>query len=729
MDLALASPSMGKLSVGRWEAMGLELVSVGAISGVNSAIFSDTASSSLDLVRGAIGGAFIIGVAFLAGFAVFRRNSAAVCALLMVLAAAALEFSWLGLFKVPSPKVMVLLQGVFGASILIYLSATIRAVKNNAILGGLMFAGALTMIGVGVINFLGRVEANVLMLNGLFAVGGFAVLLTLVQSARGDHGARLLLPGALITMAAPFTGHLFGADAVSMTPHALFTFGILTASLVALTESAPSLSRDIGFTDMQPAMMHAQDAQSPEEKMLVSENQLAQVLDYSGVAVWDWSENEAHQTESFAQLFEADDVVRVTPRRLRDFIHPSDRARFEHDVFGRHQGDGAFDISLKLRNDNRVRLRGARAVDPAGELERLVVFAEKAADDMPKLWDTTPAIAGAAGAAVATLKEATAKEPRREKPSKISRALEAGHLRPAFQAIVSLEDSSVRGYEALLRFSDEASDFKGMSTEEIVAAADAEGKGADLASMMLKASAEFLSGKIKTRGRKDLFAAFNVSVAQLQSAGFADAVAREIKAHGLAKKSLVVELTESEAVTDEKAAGEIFAKLKEAGAALAFDDFGAGFSSLSNLHKFSFDYLKVDKSFIEKLDHDEDAAKIVGALVSLGGDLGLEVIAEGVSTKALAQAALKSGCKLGQGFALGQPETVAAGKELKGHAKEAAANADETPADDEPKQKPSKLFAKASDKAETSEPEAKPEEPANDEKKPSKRRFWSNELR
>ena len=709
--------------------MGLELVSVGAVSGVNSIILSEGAASSLDLVRGAIGGAFVIGVAFLAGFAVFRRNSAAVCALLMVLAAAALEFSWLGLFKAPSPKIMVLLQGVFAASVLIYLSATVRAAKNNALLGGLMFAGALTMVGVGVINFLGRVDAGGLMLNGLFAVGGFAVLLTLVQSVRGDHGARLLLPGALITMAAPFTGQLFGAEAVTMTPHALFTFGILTASLVALTENAPTMTRDVGFADMQPAMMHAQNPQTPEEKMLVSENQLAQVLDYSGVAVWDWSESEAHQTESFAQLFESDDVVRVTPRRLRDFIHPSDRARFEHDVFGRHQGDGSFDLTLKLRNDDRVRLRGARAVDPSGELERLVVFAEQAADDMPKLWDTTPALAGAAGAAVATLKEATAKNPTSAKPAKIASALEAGHLLPAFQAIVSLEDSSVRGYEALLRFADGAADLKGMSTEEIVAAADAEGKGGDLTSMMLQASAEFLAKKIKEGDRKDLFAAFNVSVAQLHSDGFADAVAKEIKKHSLPKKSLVVELTESEAVTDEKAAGEIFSKLKEAGAALAFDDFGAGFSSLSNLHKFSFDYLKVDKSFIEKLDDDKDAVKIVSALASLGGELGLEVIAEGVSSKSLAQAALKSGCKLGQGFALGQPETAADKAENTADDKQAFVASDKKALNDEAKPKKSTLFLKSEDKAEAQKQSATSDNVDKEEKKPAKRRFWSNELR
>ncbi len=691
----------------------------GAVSGVNAAFAGETAAQSGDLVRGAIGGAFIIALAFLAGFAVFRRSAAAVCALLMVVVAAALEFNWLGLLSIGNEKIVVFLHGLFGASVLIYLSSTVRAARRSPLLGGLMFAGALTMAGLGAINFLGRVDADALMIRALIGVAGFAGLLALLQSLRGDHGARLLLPGIALAAAAPFTGDLAG-PVVSMTPHALFTFGVLAASLVTLTEGG---RRDAGqgvlaAAAYQAAPSYAGRDDSPsgpneEQKMLVSENQLAQVLDYAGVAVWDWSDTNSHQTGSFAALFDADEVVRVTPRRLRDFIHPSERARFEHVVFGRHEGDGAFDVTVKLRNENFVRLRGARAVDDRGELERLVVFAEPAPDASPKLWDAaspaarTDAVGAAAYAPVDTDRSvgqsasqvsddpATASlsrgggEKRSARSAKtepggraapsgaaqtsadapsgqdragkghVAKALDEGRLEAAFQPIVSLSDQSVRGYEALLRARADAPELKDLSTEEIVSAAEGEGAGDALAAMMLKASTRFLAERLKARKRKDLFVAFNVSYAQMRADGFVDAVRSEIDAHALPPKALVIELTEAEAVSDDKAAKEIFSALKTAGAALAFDDFGSGFSSLSNLQKFSFDYLKVDKSFVERLGSDREASKIVSAVAGLGSDLGLTVIAEGLSTKKLAEAALKHGCKLGQGYAFGEPEPAA----------------------------------------------------------------------
>ena len=694
---------------------------VGAASNLNAVLGTEAGIlTSSELVRGAIGGAFVIGVAFLAGFAVFRRSSAGLCALLMVLTAAALEFSWLGLFTLPSPKIMVLLQGAFAASVLIYISATIRAAKYNPLLGGFIFAGALTMIGIGVINFLGRVEAEAIMLRGLLGVGIFAAILTIIQSFRGDQGARLLLPGVFIVFAAPFTGHLFGPEATSLTPHALFTFGVLTASLVALMEGGAGQVMMADMADVQPSMAYAAP-KTPEEKMLVSENQLAQVLDYSGVAVWDWSDAEAHQTESFGELLDTKQVARLAPDQLRDLVHQKDQAKFEADVFGLDKGDGSFDVAIRLHNDDMIRMRGARAIDEYGNLERLVVFAEKATDSGPKLWDAaaasnkgTAAAANAAlfgAAAGAMSKDAGEKASATAGTKIVSKALENDQLKAAFQPIVSLKNNAVIGYEALLRPTPDAKDFDDMSTEDIVAKAETEGRGSALAALMLDASASFLASKLTDRKRKDLFVAFNVSYAQIRSHGFVEMVEKAISTHSLKPKSLVVELTEEDAVTDEKAAGEIFRKLTDAGAALAFDDFGAGFSSLSNLHKFSFDYLKVDKSFIDKMSDDSDASKIVAAVAGLGSELGLKVIAEGLETKALAESAFKNGCQMGQGYLFGQPEIMELGDDKE---KDASAS-----------------IRDSLDKVLKLEPEDRvnSDEKEAGQEKSLKNRFWSNDLR
>ena len=683
--------------------------------GVSSApLAAGVAADPGDLVRGAIGGAFVIGLAFLAGFAVFRRSSPAVCALVMVAAAAANEFSALGFFAPPGESVSVFLKGVFAASVLIFLSATIGAARRNPVLGGLMFAAALSLVGIGVINFFGRVEAAGLMRIGLVGAGAFALALAGFQAVRGDHGARLMLPGILISLAAPIAVMVFGAS--PLAGHALFAFGVLAVSLVALTEGGAPVS-EFAFADASVAF-NAEDSMDDEtKKLLVSENQLAQVLDYSGVAVWDWSPGNAHQTETFAELFGARAHQRVAPSRLIEAVHERDQSRFEEHVFGRDQGDGSFDLTVRSHQDDVIRLRGARAVREDGSLERLVLFAERAGDDAaPKLWDA--AAAGAAGAAGAMAMNAVQNDPAREQKPKrsatadaVAKALEADKLEAAFQPIVSLSDQSVQGYEALLRPAEGAADLEKLSTEEIVQAAEQAGRGGALASMMLAQSAAFLADKIRSRKRKQLFVAMNVSYAQIRESSFLDAVKSAVKTHALPEKSLVLELTESEAVTDEAAASNVFSRLKDAGVALAFDDFGVGFSSLSNLHKYSFDYLKVDKSFVDKLGSDADAEKIVSAVAKLGSDLGLTVIAEGLETKALAESAQKCGCKLGQGFAFGEAERTQKAESL---TKDGAKPS-------EPSEKKAAASAKPDSSTDAASDDASAPKP--------RRRFWSADLR
>ena len=133
--------------------------------------------------------------------------------------------------------------------------------------------------------------------------GAFALALTAWRAARGDHGARMVAPGVAIAVLAPLSAEIFGA--ASFAPHALFAFGVLAASLVVLTDGRGRAASEFAFAETAAA--YAADPAPADEnaKMLVSENQLAQVLDYSGVAVWDWSPSAAHQTEGFAALFGA----------------------------------------------------------------------------------------------------------------------------------------------------------------------------------------------------------------------------------------------------------------------------------------------------------------------------------------------------------------------------------------------------------------------------------------
>ena len=618
------------------------------------------APQGIELGRGAIAGGLIVAIAFLAGYAAIRRSGLAACGLLMVGAAAALEFSWLGFYPGMSAEVMVLLQAVFVAAAIVFLSASIGAARYNPLLGGIMFTAALIIGGMGLINFFDRIDLAQPMRWAVYGIGGFAGILAVTQAFRGDMGARLILPGIALAVAAPLVGPLGIVEAAnaSLVAHGLFSIGIVAASLVALTEGvATHLPRPAmaapetfqGFQDVnEDEPPQRVEYQRSERDEIVLESQIARVLDYSGVAIWDWSPDGVSQTASLPSLLGSQSEGSLTPDALRNLVHKDDAVRFESEVLS--PIDGPFDVTVKFHDNRQMRVRGARAADEeSGVLERLVGFFETAptaalvgqgVDDAVVRKATEAVIVPAVGASTLA--------------AKLSSAIDDGDIVAVFQPIVSLSDHKIAGFEALARWRDQK-DGADEGPETFVKVAENAGKGAALAETMLDQAASFLSEKLKTEKRNDLFVAMNVSWGQISDANFVKLIREAVKKYQLPKNALVLELTEGDAVSDAKLAGDVFESLKAAGVALAFDDFGAGFTCLSNLCNYDFDYLKIDKSFAVNLEDEKDGAKVVEALASLGTELGLKVIVEGIETKAAARKASDIGCTFGQGFALGKP--------------------------------------------------------------------------
>lgn len=637
---------------------------VGVVLNAVDAATLSLADGGLAAGKGAIVGAMLLGAALLAGMAALRNSAAAWSGLILVGVAGILQAFWLGLLPPPGQAVTFLLQGALAAAVLIFLSATIGVVSRSQLLGGVVFAGALSMIGIGVINAALGGDASGLQRLGLAGVAAASIVLCGIAGFRGDVAARLLLVGALLTAAAPLLNGLGATGILSLAPQALFATGLLFASLVALGDfsSVPASASprpDLGamqrFGDDQ-----RQPAATAPSAMRVSENQLAQVLDYAGVAVWDWSRGDAHQTGSFAVLMGADSDAAFTPDALRAFVHEDDMARFEANIFGAAEGDGGFDETIKLLGGRNVRLRGARAVDPAGSLERIVVFLEEtaasASEPTAKKTDALKlAAASLTGAAAAMSPAPASTPPAAPAPvrSDFSAAIENGEVVAAFQPIICFEDGKVCGAEALARWP-AAGESSEKATSEIVRKAQLAGKGRELSSIMMRAAAKHAAERIAA-GETKYFAAFNVSLSQVREEGFIDDVKLAIGDHKLPAGALVLELTEGERLVETPKINETFKKLKSAGAALAYDDFGAGFSSLSNLHKYDFDYLKIDRSFIDDIVANGGKKKIVSALARLGRDFGMIVIAEGVESKAAAEIAKAIGCRMGQGYYLGAP--------------------------------------------------------------------------
>jgi EAL domain-containing protein (putative c-di-GMP-specific phosphodiesterase class I)/CheY-like chemotaxis protein len=225
---------------------------------------------------------------------------------------------------------------------------------------------------------------------------------------------------------------------------------------------------------------------------------------------------------------------------------------------------------------------------------------------------------------------------------RIRAVLADGDFGTVFQPVVDLADTSVVGYEALSRFSPGTPGTRAWFTQ-----ASGVGLSADLetaaARRALVAAAGLPSGG---------FVALNVSPATLVAGRLADLPLDDVVRAG---SSVVVELTEHVPVSDYAALAAAFAPLREAGARLALDGTGAGFAGLRHLIRLDPDVIKLDISLVAGIEADPARRALIAALLSVAGDIGAQVVAEGVETTARAAALATLGVRWAQGWLYGRP--------------------------------------------------------------------------
>jgi len=153
--------------------------------------------------------------------------------------------------------------------------------------------------------------------------------------------------------------------------------------------------------------------------------------------------------------------------------------------------------------------------------------------------------------------------------------------------------------------------------------------------------------------------AVNLSGHQIGNKGLVKALLDIIEETGMEPKNLELELTESILMENAESSIELMDKLKDAGLRLSVDDFGTGYSSLSYLKRFSIDKLKIDKSFIDDVIADGDAAIIASTIIAMGQKLNLKVIAEGVETVEQLRFLQEQGCDEIQGYLFSKPVSAA----------------------------------------------------------------------
>jgi len=147
----------------------------------------------------------------------------------------------------------------------------------------------------------------------------------------------------------------------------------------------------------------------------------------------------------------------------------------------------------------------------------------------------------------------------------------------------------------------------------------------------------------------------NVSPRQLQDDDILETVERVLARHALSPERLQLEITETVLLPDASAVARRLKSLREMGVRIALDDFGVGYSSLSHLHRHPIDTVKIDRSLVGAVETDERARLIVASIATLGENLGMTVVAEGVEWAGQLQLLRAAGCDAAQGYLLGRP--------------------------------------------------------------------------
>jgi EAL domain-containing protein (putative c-di-GMP-specific phosphodiesterase class I) len=127
---------------------------------------------------------------------------------------------------------------------------------------------------------------------------------------------------------------------------------------------------------------------------------------------------------------------------------------------------------------------------------------------------------------------------------------------------------------------------------------------------------------------------------------------------GLSTDRLEIEVTESFLINDSPRIAAQLRRLKEMGVRISLDDFGTGYSSLNCLEQYPFDSIKIDRSFVQKLERREATRATVRAIIELASSFGMTTIAEGVETRAQLATVVELGCAEAQGFLFGEPKRL-----------------------------------------------------------------------
>lgn len=236
--------------------------------------------------------------------------------------------------------------------------------------------------------------------------------------------------------------------------------------------------------------------------------------------------------------------------------------------------------------------------------------------------------------------------------NELRKAIKQNDFTLNFQPKISLEDETVIGMEALIRWTNDQLGF--VSPAEFIPYAEETGLIIPMSECVFRLACE---AHLRLREEMDnvLPIAINISSIHFHQSNFIDTVKMIFEAYNCSPQDFELELTERTVMNNERDSIRKLVQLKNMGFKLSIDDFGTGYSSLSYLVQFPLDYLKIDRSFIQYITSIADKQAVVDAIIQMAHRLHMKVIAEGVEQKDQVKLLEKLGCDMIQGYYYAKP--------------------------------------------------------------------------
>lgn len=231
--------------------------------------------------------------------------------------------------------------------------------------------------------------------------------------------------------------------------------------------------------------------------------------------------------------------------------------------------------------------------------------------------------------------------------SALRRALPLEEFELHYQPQIGMESGRILGFEALIRW---RRDGVLIPPDGFLPTAESSGLILPIGAWAFRQACRTAAG-----WARPVTIAVNVAAHQFADGRLPAEVASALAASGLPPERLELEITESALLRHGAHTLEQLRALRAMRVRIAMDDFGTGYASLSQLHAFPFDRLKIDRSFVAEVEHGGSGATIVTAIAELGAQMGLETVAEGVESQSQLEALRRRGCAAAQGYLLGRP--------------------------------------------------------------------------